>query len=108
MSHSTTTPAPITPEGSANGTGPPLLGASVPESAAMGEDQIRALIRERDQLRLELAKTAAQRDMYLKSCYALMRPELEAVDFDKEELLKQVGHGPSLRELIEELKNAPE
>ncbi len=59
------------------------------------------LTAERDQLRLQLAELQKNYDAVRKALIGLMH---EDVEFDKEELLAQVGKGPSLREFIEELE----
>jgi hypothetical protein len=103
------TTIPISPNGMATGIAAPVAGASASESArAADEDQLRAVVRERDQLRMELAKTKAQRDRYLKAVYESLQPDLYVDPIDKEEMLRNFGKHPTLQDVIDELTNSPE
>jgi hypothetical protein len=62
------------------------------------------LLAERDRMRLDLARLAAEHDQYLKSLYHYIAKEEEAVDFDEEKLLAEARSQPPLRQLIAELE----
>src|SRR4051794_16177457 len=59
------------------------------------------LLADRERLRAELAAARAERDDFRQGILVLTRKEFP---FSKEELLAQVSRGPSLRELVNELK----
>jgi hypothetical protein len=62
------------------------------------------LLAERERLRVEMARIAAERDQYLKSLYHYIAKEEEAAPFDEEKMLAEARHQPPLRQLIGELK----
>jgi hypothetical protein len=65
------------------------------------ELSINELIHERDTLKAEMEKLKTERDDYLGYLYALTHKEF---DFDKEELLANVGTRKPLRDFIAELE----
>jgi len=66
------------------------------------QQRYQKMKKQRDQLRLELARVQAERDEYRTAVIALMR---EDIDFDKKELLALRGQRPTIDELIGELQS---
>jgi hypothetical protein len=74
------------------------------------EHQCGELLREREQLRQELAETKAERDTYLKTVYYYLRKEAPQPTFTKEAVFAHLDDKPTFSELIAELEReyAPE
>ncbi len=73
-----------------------------PDQATARLEQMCAQLKEeRDHLSLELAKTQKERDEYLKAVYKLT---WEDADFDKDEVMANLGNGPSIMDVLKELQ----
>lgn len=69
-------------------------------NSASWETRFNEVAAECQRLREELDQVKAERDVYLKSLFALTRKEYS---LSKEEALSYVGQGQPLRQIIEEI-----